>query len=333
MADKAPAKKTAAKKAPAKKAAKAEKEPAQKESSKKAAAKKAPAKKEAAKAEPKAAAKKQPAKKETAKKQPAKKEAAKKQPAKKAEPKMKAAAEPEVEEHDHAGHDHNHDHDHEHDEVEEAQALADVERMGDALAALDDEVLRVAIANMSEKSRQDVAVQLQMPRATMYLGDALVPLVRRKLRGAAPEHQLQVAFALAQDANDETIEALGDRAEDPTRDDLLEVLPPVVERHGTPIVTAMLAGYAASDAVCRPVMRELLDTDERFKIGPPIEVEEKASNLFATPAKVDPKELEAKREQRRAAKEAQKLAEKRAKEARATAEAARRSALHKSKRK
>src|SRR3954451_14700819 len=191
MADKAPAKKAAAKKAPAKKTTKA----AAKEPAKKAAAKKEPAKKEPVK-------KKAPAKKAV--------------PKAKAEPKMKAAPAPDVDEHDH---DHDHEgHDHEHDEVDEAQALADVERMGDALAALDDEVLRVAIAQMSEKSRQDVALQLQMPRATMYLGDALVPLVRRKMRSAAPEHQLQVLFALAQDANDQTIEALGDRAEDPTKE-------------------------------------------------------------------------------------------------------------------
>ena len=97
--------------------------------------------------------------------------------------------------------------------------------------------------------------------------------------------------------------------------------------------TAMLAGYAASDAVCRPVMRELLETDERFTIGAPVEVEQKASTLFAPPPTIDPKELEAKREQRRAAKDAKKLAEKKAKEARAAAQAARRSALHKSKRK
>jgi hypothetical protein len=316
MADKAPAKKTAAKKAPAqKKSTSKTTKAAAKEPAKKAAAKKSEAK--------------EPAKKDAA----AKKESSKAAAKPKAEPKMKAASEPEIEEHDHAGHDHDHDHDHEHDEVDEAQALADVERMGDALAALDDDVLRVAIAQMSEKSRQDVATQLQMPRATMYLGDALVPLVRRKLRSAAPEHQLQVVFALAQDANDETIEALGDRAEDPTKEDLLEVIDPVVEKHGAPIVTAMLAGYAASDAVCRPVMRDLIDTDERFKIGPPIEIDEKASTLFAAPAKVDPEELEAKREQRRAAKEAKKQADKRAKEAKAAGEAARRKAVHKSKRK
>ena len=45
----------------------------------------------------------------------------------------------------------------------------------------------------------------------------------------------------------------------------------------------MLVGYAASDAVCREVMRELFETDERFEIGPPIEVEAKPE-LGALPA-------------------------------------------------
>jgi hypothetical protein len=185
---------------------------------------------------------------------------------------------------------------------------------------------------MSEKLRDEVAAQLQLPRATMRLGDALVPLVRRKLQTAAPDHQLQVLFALAQHANDQTVEALGPRSEEPTRDDLLEVLPEVIERHGAPITTLMLAGYAASDAPCRPVMRELLETDERFVIGPPVAVEAKPE-LEAPPEPVDKKQLEAKREQRRTAKESKRAAEVREREARVAAQAKRRQAVHDAKRK
>ncbi|MDQ1457284.1 MAG: hypothetical protein QOH28_2904 [Actinomycetota bacterium] len=223
--------------------------------------------------------------------------------------------------------------DHEHDDEDEAQAEADAAVMAQALAALDDDVLRNALAAMSEKSRLEVAAQLQLPRATMRLGDALVPLVRRKLQTAAPDHQLQVLFALAQHVNDQTIEALGPRSEEPTRDDLLEVLPAVIERHGAPLTTLMLAGYAASDARCRPVMRELLETDDRFVIGPPVEVDAKPQ-LEARPEPVlDKKELEAKREQRRAAKEAKRAAEVREREARLAAQAKRRQAVHDAKRK
>ncbi len=205
-----------------------------------------------------------------------------------------------------ADHDHDHDHDEEMTEEEEAQAEADVALMARALAALDDETLRGALAEMSEKSRLDVAAQLQLPRATMRLGDALIPLVRRKLQTAAPDHQLQVLFALAQHVNDQTIEALGPRSEEPTREDLIEVLPEVIEEHGVTLVTLMLVGYAASDALCRPVMRELLETDDRFVVGEPIAVEAKPE-LGALPAPaLDKKELDAKREQRRIAKEAKR---------------------------
>ena len=95
----------------------------------------------------------------------------------------------------------------------------------------------------------------------------------------------------------------------------------------------MLAGYTASDAVCRPVMRDLLETDDRFVIGEPIPVEAKPE-LGALPQPMLSKaELEAKREQRRAAKDAKRQAELREREARANAQAMRRQAVHNAKRK
>ena len=257
------------------------------------------------------------------------KSTAKTSPEAKADPADEAA--PELD------HDHDHDHDHGEDdreltEEEKAQAEADVARMAQALAALDDDTMRHVITEMSEKSRLEVAAQLQMPRATMRLGDALIPLVRRKLQTAAPDHQLQVLFALAQHVNDQTIEALGPKSEEPTREDLLEVLPDVIEEHGVTLVTLMLAGYAASDALCQPVMRDLLDTDDRFVIGPPIEIDARPELTAPAPV-LDKAELKAKREQRKVAKEAKRAAEVREREARATAQAKRRQAVHEAKRK
>jgi predicted thioesterase len=317
--------------------------PAKKSAAKKAgasppAAKKSTAKKAAAKS---ASAETAPAKKAPEKKSGAKKTTtAKKAPAKKAAAKKAApASKPEAHDHDHDhdhGHDHDHDHDHEHEELsEEERALAerDVERMGEALAALDDTALRAGLNGMSEKSRGELAGRLNMPRATMYLGDALVPLVRRKLRSASPDRQLQATFAIVERVNDATIEALGDRSQDPSHDDMIEVLPNVIETHGTPLVTAMLAGYAASDAPCRPVMRELLENDERFAIGEEVALEELASAAVSAPVVVDEKALEVKREQRRAAKEAKREAELKAKEAKRDAQEKRRAAVHASRRK
>ena len=59
----------------------------------------------------------------------------------------------------------------------------------------------------------------------MHLGDALAPLVRRKLRGLSIDRQHAVSTALTQRTNDATVEALGENSEDPSRADLDEVLP------------------------------------------------------------------------------------------------------------
>jgi hypothetical protein len=238
--------------------------------------------------------------------------------------------------HDEHDHDHDHDHDHEHEELTEeemAEAEADVARMGEALAALDDEALGEGLSTMSEKSRGELAGLLNLPRATMHLGDALPALVRRKLRNASPDRQLQSTFLVAERVNDATIEALGDRSEDPSYEDLVEVLPGVLEAHNHALATAMLAGYAASDAKCRPVMRRLLDDDERFVIGEAIEIEEPGSSGVAEPEAVDEKAMKEKREARKAAKDAKRAAELRAKEAKVAGEAKRRAAVHASRRK
>ena len=66
----------------------------------------------------------------------------------------------------------------------------------------------------------------------MHLGDGLAPLVRRKLRGLTVDRQHAVATALTQRANDTTVELLGDHSEDPSRADLDEVLPAVIEEYG-----------------------------------------------------------------------------------------------------
>jgi hypothetical protein len=224
----------------------------------------------------------------------------------------------------------------EHDEAgtSEEQDEHDVERLGAALAALDDDAVRHELAAMSAQSRQELATQLNLPAAASHLGDALPSLVRRKLAGATPQRQHAVASALTERTNSETIAALGDRSADPSRDDLLEVLPPILDEHGNQLVTLMLATYAASDASCRTVMRELLDTDERFAIGEPAPVPDAppALGVLARTRDDSDPERAAIREQRKAAKAARKAANTHEREARANAEQKRRAAAHRSKR-
>src|SRR4026209_873002 len=93
--------------------------------------------------------------------------------------------------------------DEESEELSEQHEL-DLKRLDAALVTLDDESLRSGLSGITEKQRQDLAIQLNLPRATMHLGDALAPLVRRKLRGLAVDRQLMVASAITNRANDAT---------------------------------------------------------------------------------------------------------------------------------
>jgi hypothetical protein len=221
------------------------------------------------------------------------------------------------------------------DVPDEAEAQARLERLGDALAALDDDALRSAVDALSEASRTELAGQLQLPRPTMHLGAALPPLLRRKLRAAPPPRQLTAAFTLVETANDETVRALGERSDDPSRDDMLEVLPSIIDQYGTALITVLLASYAASDAQCQAVMAELLVSDERFTIGEPIADAGDAGDVphlhTAKAAPVDDAARAALREERRAAKSARRDAAQHEREAQATAHAARRAAQRRAK--
>jgi hypothetical protein len=231
------------------------------------------------------------------------------------------------------------EHDHEHDDEVSAQDELDMERLDIALMTLDDESLRRGLSGITEKQRQELATQLNLPRATVHLGDALAPLVRRKLHGLSVERQHAVATALTNRVNDSTVAALGDRSEAPSREDLDEVLPAVVEEHGVELVRLMLASYAVSDAPVRPVMREMLETDERFALPDAPEQDDETAGTdlpsFGLVARTDKPDDPARAEvleKRKANKAERREAAARARKAEAAAQASRREALHAAKR-
>jgi hypothetical protein len=213
------------------------------------------------------------------------------------------------------------------------------ERLAAAIAALDDDALRSAVGAMAEPTRTELAGTLQLPRATMHLGNALPPLLRRKLLASPAPRQLNAAFALAEAVNDDTVRALGPRHDDPSREDMLDVLPAIVDEHGAPLVTLMLAAYAASDAQCQAVFAELLVTDERFAIGEPVASDEgdaggtpaAGGSVSASDTTTEP-ERDLRREERKASKSARRNARQHERAAQQAAHAARKAAQRRAKR-
>ena len=77
-----------------------------------------------------------------------------------------------------------------------------------------------------------------------------------------------VALVLTDATLADCIEQLGDHAENPTTDQLREVLPGIVERHGVALTRMMLAATVVGEAPASPVIRDLLKHDELVQLPP-----------------------------------------------------------------
>ena len=77
-----------------------------------------------------------------------------------------------------------------------------------------------------------------------------------------------IAVVLADATLADCIEQLGDHSENPTSEQLREVLPGIVERHGLPATRLMLTSTVAGEAPASAVIRDLLKHDDLVKLPP-----------------------------------------------------------------
>jgi hypothetical protein len=77
-----------------------------------------------------------------------------------------------------------------------------------------------------------------------------------------------LAVVLADAALADCIEQLGDHADNPSSDELREVLPGIVERHGVAVTRLMLASTVVGEAPASAIIRDLLKHDDVVKLPP-----------------------------------------------------------------
>ncbi len=102
----------------------------------------------------------------------------------------------------------------------------------------------------------------------------------------------------------ECIEALGDKSEMPSEDDLQGVIPKLIEDHGLGVVRLMLASTVVGEAPASATIVSMLKTDEAIKL-PPVDLKPVAPLL---PRKTDDAErlaLKAQRKERKAHEQAE----------------------------
>jgi len=140
---------------------------------------------------------------------------------------------------------------------ERLQALGLLDR---ALAATTDDEIEALLAALDDDHRE----------AVERLADGITPAA---IREAAAKGRVNgtlegIAVVLADACLADCIEQLGDHADNPTSDQLREVLPGLVERHGLACTRLMLATTVVGEAPASAIVRDLLKHDDDVKLPP-----------------------------------------------------------------
>ena len=130
-----------------------------------------------------------------------------------------------------------------------------------ALRATPDEELDTVVAALGDDHRE--AVERLADGAADGGRDP-----RAAAKGRIDGTMESLALVLTDAALADCIEQLGDHAENPTSDQLREVLPGIIERHGLGVTRLMLASTLAGEAAASAVIRDLLKHDDTVKLPP-----------------------------------------------------------------
>jgi hypothetical protein len=137
------------------------------------------------------------------------------------------------------------------------QALGLLDR---AIAATTDEELEALVAGLSDDHRE--AVERIAGGTTP--ADVRDAVSKGRINGGMES----LAAVLTDACLTDCVEQLGDHADNPTSDQLREVIPGIVERHGVAVTRIMLASTVAGEAAAAAIIRDLLKHDDLVKLPP-----------------------------------------------------------------
>jgi hypothetical protein len=131
------------------------------------------------------------------------------------------------------------------------QALGLLDR---AFKAASDAELEAAIAALDDDHREGL---------DSFVDSLDADGVRATVKAGRIDGEMEAVAAVLTDlCLADCITELGDHSENPSSDELREVLPGLVERHGVALVRIMLAATVAGEAPASAIIRDLLKTDE-----------------------------------------------------------------------
>lgn len=134
------------------------------------------------------------------------------------------------------------------------------------LARLDAGDVHRAVRALPRNRQQDLARILRVPLTALTEAPTAAALLRRRARRMKRDLLSRLGRDVIAVCAAETVDALGDRAGDPSVDDLLGVLDPIVGAWGTRLVALLLAATVDGDFPARQACEHLLDHDPRFAL-------------------------------------------------------------------
>jgi hypothetical protein len=136
------------------------------------------------------------------------------------------------------------------------QALGLLDR---SFAAATDEELAAAVEALDDDHRDALTEVVK--------GEPTADAIREAIARGRLDGTLEgVALVLTDKALADCVEQLGEHAENPTSDQLREVLPGIVERHGVAITRMMLSSTVVGEAPASAIIRDLLKHDELVQL-------------------------------------------------------------------
>ena len=128
-----------------------------------------------------------------------------------------------------------------------------------SIRAASDDDLTTAVEALDDDHREALARVVDGEPTPSAIRDAAV---KGRINGTMES----IALVLADASLADCIEQLGDHADNPTSEQLGEVLPGIIERHGLAITRMMLASTVAGEAAAANVIRDLLKHDDVVKL-------------------------------------------------------------------
>jgi len=129
-----------------------------------------------------------------------------------------------------------------------------------AIRETSDEELAAIVAGLGDDHREAVERLVDGDEANP---DAIRDAVHKGRMNGAME---SIAMVLTDAPLADCIEKLADHADNPTSEQLKEVLPGIIERHGLSVTRVMLASTVVGEAAASNVIRELLKYDDMVKL-------------------------------------------------------------------